>query len=198
MKTSAARPAPDEDLPKGFKVVEHKDYVNSGFDRGHMCPHSDRAHDEEMSKATFVLTNIVPQSPDNNEKGWKQLEDYCRSLVEKQDKELYIVSGPEGRGGEGKKGFIKSIGTRLEPEKIIVPATTWKVVLVLNRGGRVDQTARLIAVIVPNDQTVGEDWARYRVPVKQVEKLTGYKFFDRADPAVLDPMKEKADAESIR
>src|SRR4051812_31612173 len=33
----------DNALPSGFKIVAHRDYSNSGFDRGHLCPHSDRA-----------------------------------------------------------------------------------------------------------------------------------------------------------
>jgi endonuclease G len=183
---------PDDTLPPGFKIVVTKDYVGSGFDRGHMCPHSDRASDEEASKATFVMTNIVPQSSANNEKGWAQFEDYCRSLV-KEGKELYVVCGPQGQGGEGKKGREDFIAGG----KITVPAKTWKVVMVLNQGARPDQDTRLIAIDVPNDETVGENWSIYRTSVKAVEQLTGYTFFDRADPSVLGPLKEKVDAMHI-
>ena len=51
------------------------------------------------------MTNLVPQSPANNRKGWEKFEAYCRSLV-KQDanKELFIVSGPNGEGGAGTEG----------------------------------------------------------------------------------------------
>ncbi|HBI42926.1 MAG TPA: hypothetical protein DDY78_08725 [Planctomycetales bacterium] len=184
---------PDDTLPPGFKIVVTKDYVGSGFDRGHMCPHSDRASDEEASKATFVLTNIVPQSSANNQKGWAQFEDYCRSLVLRDGKELYVVCGPQGQGGEGKRGHEDFI----DGHKITVPARTWKVVMVLNQGGPVDRSTRLIAVVTPNDETVGEDWSRYRTTVKDVEELTGYRFFDRADPRVLGPLKEEVDAVHI-
>src|SRR5262245_50861801 len=43
-------------------AITHDDYTNSGFDRGNMCPHSDRDKTIEMSFATFMMTNIVPQS----------------------------------------------------------------------------------------------------------------------------------------
>ena len=46
---------------------------------------------------------------------------------------------------------------------------------------------------MPNDQTVGDDWTRYRTTVRDVEKLTGYTFFDRADPAIIGPLKERID-----
>src|ERR1700722_15012299 len=33
---------PDDTLPAGMYAVTQHDYTGSGFDRGHMCPHSDR------------------------------------------------------------------------------------------------------------------------------------------------------------
>src|SRR5262249_37645133 len=159
----------DEDLPPGFKKITTKDYVGCGFDRGHMCNHSDRASSDEASQSTFVMTNIIPQSSANNQKGWERLEAYCRTLAGR-GKILYIVCGPQGKGGEGKLGFKASIAGG----KITVPAKTWKVVLVLGKGDTVDRNARLIGVIMPNDQSVTDDWARYRVAVKDIEELTGY------------------------
>ena len=109
-----------------------EDYTDSGFDRGHMCPYADREGAEEARKATFVMTNAVPQSPANNEKGWEKFESYCRSLVRDQGRELYIVAGPHGQGGVGKKGPVRTL--RGKDGDIVVPAVTWKVVLAL--GGR--------------------------------------------------------------
>jgi endonuclease G len=183
---------PDTELPPGFKKITTKDYVGSGFDRGHMCNHSDRAGSNEASKSTFVMTNIIPQSSANNQKGWDQLEEYCRSLA-RAGKELYIVCGPQGKGGEGKAGFKATIANG----KIVVPAKTWKVVLVLAKSGKVDQNTRLIGVIMPNDQSVGFDWAKFRVAVKEIEDLTGHKFFDQAEATILDPLKDEADAVPI-
>ena len=50
---------------------------------------------------------------------------------------------------------------------------------------------------MPNDQTVGEAWARYRVSVREIEQMTGYTFFNRADPNVINPLKEQVDAQRI-
>ena len=87
---------PDETFPRGFRHITPKDYTGSGFDRGHMCPHSDRNATPHMSQATFVMSNIIPQSPNVNQKAWAQLEMYCRNLVERHHKRLYILSGPAG------------------------------------------------------------------------------------------------------
>ncbi len=45
--------------------------------------------------------------------------------------------------------------------------------------------------------SVGEDWAGYRVSVKDVENLTGYKFFDKVPDSIIEPLKEEMDEERI-
>jgi endonuclease G len=188
---------PDLDLPVGFKQVRPSDYNGSGFDRGHMCPNGDRASTREAADATFVMTNMIPQSPNCNQKGWADFEDYCRELVRRKQQTLYIVAGPAGQGGEGKEGPKRFIGPG---EKITVPANCWKVVLALPDGmgdasdlKRVTKDARLIAVVMPNDQSVGHGWTKHRTSVKEVEKLTGYKFFDNVPADIIEPLKESGD-----
>lgn len=186
----------DASLPRGFRKIEHKDYTGSGFDRGHMCPHSDRAADLEMSYATFVMTNIVPQSHENNAGAWESLEIYSRWLASEKDQDLFIVSGPIGKGGEGKEGYRETIANGA----VTVPNKVFKVILAVNRLDESDPLAwvnartRLIAVIMPNDRKVDQrNWGKYRVSVKAVEQATGLKFFDKVPAAVLAAAKEKVD-----
>lgn len=188
---------PDSDLPAGFTRVTPRDYTGGGFDRGHLCPHSDRAASPAMSRATFVMTNIIPQSPSLNQKAWNTLEEYCRELVERQGKTLYIIAGPQGRGGTGREGARQTIG---HDHKVTVPAKCWKVIMVLEGGGEIKNVTaktRLIAVIMPNDMSVGNAWAGYRVSVRAVEELTGYTFFGKVPEAVIAPLKAKVDKVKI-
>lgn len=186
---------PDPELPEGFKRIVPADYTGSGFDRGHMCPHSDRAKANESSFATFVMTNMVPQSPQNNQKAWDQLENYCRDLVFNHNKVCYIVDGPDGKGGVGRNGFR----TKTPNGKVTVPARTWKVVLVLDEdvadpAAMTENThIRLFGVIVPNDDRVGYEWAGFRTPVRKIEELTGYTFFDKVPANVIDHLKDEHD-----
>jgi endonuclease G len=190
---------PDTTLPKGFLRVVPRDYTNSGFDRGHMCPRSDRTATQEMANATFVMTNIVPQSPHLNQRGWADLEEYSR-LLAKQGSTLYIVAGVHGVGGEGSSGPAEKISNG----KVTVPAKCWKVILVIENGtgtaadiAKVGPTTRTIAIVMPNDQSIGHNWPKYRTSVQEVETLTGYKFFDRVPATIIDPLKTKVDDTKI-
>src|SRR5262249_54399410 len=165
--TAARGPfAPDPLLPRGFARVTSHVYDGSGFDRGHLCPAKDRSATQKDCDATFYMTNVVPQSPASNQRGWERLESYCRELA-KRGHVLQIAGGPHGVGGTGKNGHKEEIGKgRL---KVTVPARLWKVILVLpHADAEPRKNTRVIAVLMPNDQTVGYDWTRYRVSARRV------------------------------
>jgi endonuclease G, mitochondrial len=186
--------APDEELPVGWERVRPADYTGSGFDRGHMTNSEDRSRSPEDNISTFLMTNIIPQSPDNNQGVWVQLENYSRQLV-KSGKELFIVSGGHGQGGIGSKGLKATVGQG----KVLVPAVMWKVILVLDKPNSgvagVDRNTRTIAVIIPNKQGVKSDpWQQYRTSVKEVEKLTGYEFFTSVPADIRKVINEQVDS----
>ncbi len=195
---SAARAAfePDPLLPKGFARVTSHVYDASGFDRGHMCPAKDRSATAADIAATFFTTNIVPQAPYCNQRGWERLEDYCRRLV-KDGHELHIACGPHGIGGTGKNGYREEIGKgRVE---VTVPAKLWKVIVVLPyEGAEPRKNTRVIGVLMPNDQTVDYNWTQYRVPVKEIQRLTGYKFFRSMPPSIAAALRSHRDEVEVR
>lgn len=169
---------PDESLPAGWYRVTQFDYTGSGFDRGHHTPSADRTRTIPDNSATFLMTNIMPQAPANNQGPWEELESYCRTLVN-QGNELYIIAGGAGMGGSGSLGGITNT---IAGGKVTVPAVTWKVIVVIPNGDndlqRVDKTARTIAVIMPNRQDIGINtpWRNFRVSIRAVEALTGFDF----------------------
>src|SRR5262245_54081167 len=78
--------------------------------------------------------------------------------------------------------------------KVTVPEKLWKVVVVLPReGARARKNTRVIAVIIPNDQNVGSDWAKYRTSARAVEKLTGLRFFSRLPGELADALRDHVD-----
>jgi endonuclease G len=174
----------DTTLPAGWYQVQATDYSGSGFDRGHMCPSADRTITVAANSATFLMTNMIPQLPANNQGVWANLETYCRTLVS-QGNELYIVSG-----GQGLQYFIAN-------GHVAVPAQTWKVIIVIANGtndvARVTTTTRTIAVVMPNSGSIGTDWRAYRVSVNQVEAITGLDFFSNVAPSVQNVIEATVD-----
>ena len=169
--------SPDPDLPQDWYEVTPSDYSRSGFDRGHLCPSSDRDATIEENQETFFMTNMTPQAPDHNQNIWKNLEEYERFLTE-QGNEVYIIAGTIGEGGTGTSGFAKTVGKK---DNITVPAFLWKIIVVLPIGQndvfRISENTRIITVNIPNENSVGgNSWKNYRVSVDELERLTGYDF----------------------
>ena len=168
---------PDPNLPQSWYEVTPRDYASTGFDRGHLCPSSDRDGSLEDNEETFFMTNMTPQAPEHNRGIWKSLEEYERTLT-LQGNEMYIIAGPLGQGGTGANGFSKTIGKN---DNITVPASLWKIIVVLpigqNDAERVNENTRIIAVNIPNDNGIGTtSWKKYRLSVDELERLTGYDF----------------------
>jgi endonuclease G len=156
---------PDTALPQGWYLVQHRDYSGSGYDRGHMVPSADRTSSPEDNQATFILTNVLPQAPANNQGPWSDLENHIRNLVEGGN-EVYQIAGPQGE-----------IDT-LAGGRLTVPAAVWKVAVVLPAGqddlGRVTAQTEVIAVLMPNDTSVeGRPWRDFLSSIGCIEERTG-------------------------
>jgi endonuclease G len=183
---------PDATLPVGWYQVVASEFSGSGFDRGHMCPSADRTSSVANNSATFLMTNMIPQSPNNNQVTWANLENYTRTLVNAGN-EVYTISGPYGQGGTGSNGYATTVGNG-----VVVPAQTWKIIVVLPNGNndlsRITTSTRVIAVLMPNNQTVSSQaWGYYRVSVDQIEALTGYDFLSNVPASIQSVIEAKVD-----
>ncbi len=183
---------PDPSLPTGWYQVNNTDYSGSGFDRGHMTPSGDRTSSVANNSATFFMTNMVPQAPDNNQGPWEKLESYLRGQLSGQ--EIYIISGSYGVGGTGSAGTVNTIAGG----KVTVPSQTYKIAIILTNGvddvNRVTTTTRVIAVIMPNVQGIrANDWRQYRTTVDAIETATGYNFLSNVPTAIQDVIEATVD-----
>lgn len=165
----------DPDLPATWYRASNTSYNGGGFDRGHNCPSGDRTATVPMNSSTFLMTNMMPQAPSNNQGVWAALEDSCRLMVQ-AGKEVFIICGSYGSGGTGNNGFATSI----DNGNITVPSMLWKVVVVLPNGNgdyaRMSTAMRVIAVTIPNDNGVNSNWKQYRTSVDAIEAAIGNNF----------------------
>jgi endonuclease G len=82
--------------------------------------------------------------------------------------------------------------------KVTVPSKLWKVVVVLPReGAQPRKNSRVIAIVMPNDQSVSSEWAKYRTSARQVEKLTGLRFFPRLQGELADALRDHVDKVAV-
>lgn len=184
----------DPDLPENWHAVDGNDYSGSGFDRGHVCPSGDRTNTTANNSATFVMTNIIPQAPDNNRGPWVDLEEFTRRILRDGKQEAYIIAGVYGEGGEGSSGNL----TTIDRGNITVPSHVWKIIVVLPRGrndvNRVNTDTRVIAVDMPNIQGIGgNSWRSYLTTVDDLEAKTGYDFLSNVPVAIQDVLEARVD-----
>lgn len=174
---------PDDRLPNGWTQITPYDYNGSGFDRGHMCPSADRSSSVEGNSATFLMTNISPQTKALNQGPWEKLESYSRSMA-RRNVTLYIIAGQYGDDGK-----IRN--------KISIPTNFWKIVVVVPNDGNISQVnanTRVIAVDMPNNEDIMEsNWREFKTTVRQIEQKTGYNFFSNLPKNVQDILETKVD-----
>lgn len=158
----------DEELPAEERATLD-DYASSGYDRGHMCPGGDCNWDDKGRDETYVLSNMCPQNPNLNRGDWKEIEMACRKWAQKYDS-IYIVCGPM---------FFKSQEhERIGPNQIPIPEAFFKVVLCVD-----DSAPKGIGFICRNtDGNRTKDF--YVNSIRQVERITGYKFFPNLNDSI--------------
>jgi endonuclease G len=178
----------DTNLPPNFDWVTYGDYTGSGYDRGHMCPSADRTVTTNANVETFLMSNIIPQAPDNNQGIWADLEDYCRTLASAGN-EVLITCGPEGFG----TNVTDSAGA------LPIASNVWKIIVVVPQGpggalDRLTSTSRVIAVKIPNVQGIRNDpWQNYLTTVNALQECTGFTFFSAVDPGLAPILRARLD-----
>lgn len=104
----------------------HADYSNPPYDRGHLTPAND-AIDMAHQSDTFVITNVVPQISQLNQRLWRFLEASVHRLA-LDEGEVYVVTGATYAADPP---LMHKAG---RPDRIAVPSTTYKAIYVPSRN----------------------------------------------------------------
>ena len=161
-----------------------------GYDRGHMLPQASRYNNYEPNRMTYYGTNMMPQNSTLNQNIWASLEGKVRGWGGLQTYDtLYVVTGAAFKS-------TKTIDNANGP--IAVPSHCWKVLL-RQRGNQNRQISQFkadelkaIGFVFTNDDAGATTSIESAVrSVKEIEELTGFKFFRNLDPAVADAVKSQ-------
>lgn len=114
-----------------------EDYRGSGYDRGHMAPNGDMS-DTVSQFDSFSLANIVPQTPENNQNTWREIEESVRTMTGRYQTDIYVVTGP---------AFLDDqVRTVKRGRPVLVPSHIYKAIYMPALG-------IASAYVAPNDQS---------------------------------------------
>lgn len=162
LQMASGRPRTDEFVadPRLSPSVraELADYRGAAtpVDRGHMAPAADAPSERGMQQS-FVLSNIIPQDPGNNQRVWSKVESDVRKYVRRATGAVYVYTGPLFDAGTA------TIGAG----RVWVPTRIFKLVYDEARG-------RAWAYVLPNAETAIEKPMDYASFVR----MTGLHLLD--------------------
>jgi endonuclease G len=151
-----------------------RDYRSSAYHRGHLAPAADFSSPEAV-RATFLLSNAVPQQPSVNTGPWRRLENAVRRAARTADR-VHIFTGTLFEGER------KTIG----PGQVAVPSHTYKVVLLIQ-----GDSAAMFAAIVPNQENVSGSLDQFTVTVDEIEHRTGLDFFSELEDTLENDLESR-------
>lgn len=170
------RPFFIEDPKVATGSANWKNYKNSGYDKGHLCPAGDMEFALNAYNDTFFTSNIAPQAHKFNDGIWNRLEQKVRYWAVKYDG-IYVITG----------GILKKSTQSIGKEKVLVPEYFYKILL------DDDQTKfKMIAFLVPNEES-NKPLNSFVVSVDRVEKMTGIDFFPRLKDDLESQLEESSD-----
>lgn len=162
-------------LVKGT-IATNADYARSGYDKGHMAPAADMKWSPEVMKESFYFSNMCPQHPQLNRRGWKNLEEKIRDWAI-ADSAIIIICGP----------IINQSSRTIGKNKVAVPERFFKVVL-----SPFVKPVRGIGFLFNNRQAV-EPLSTYAVTIDSIEKLTNIDFFSPLPDEIENEVEANAD-----
>ncbi|TPX64383.1 hypothetical protein SpCBS45565_g05933 [Spizellomyces sp. 'palustris'] len=174
----------DLQIPRLFRA-KLKDYVKTGYDRGHLAPAADVRDSQEAINETFLLTNISPQVGKGfNRNYWFYFESFVRSLTKVFD-DVYVITGPLylPKVGEDGRSYVKYevIG---DPPNTAVPTHFYKVVL-----GVKGKEHALQGFVLPNELIENTaSLEAFTMPLDAIERAAGLVFFPDLNRLAYKPL----------
>ncbi|GAB5032430.1 mitochondrial nuclease [Nannochloropsis oceanica] len=180
---------------------KNSDYLNSGYDRGHMASAANNRSSTQTMQETFSLANVSPQVGGGfNRDYWARVEKFTRDLTKHCDA-VYLVSGPlflpqrrdtiitSTSNTASKAKFIMTYELLGEaPSLVAVPTHFFKCVFAEMRNGR-----KVVAAFVLPNAPIHADvpLTRFLVPLANLEQAAGFRMFAQA---LTEEEREEVDA----
>jgi endonuclease G len=106
----------EKNLPKKYRS-NTKDYVHTGYDRGHLANDASFDYSKKVVRKTYTMANIIPQAPNVNRRSWIKAEKLERKIAVNLDT-VKVLNGV----------VYSSNPIRIGKNKIAVPNGFWKMI----------------------------------------------------------------------
>lgn len=158
-----------------------RNYKNSGYDKGHLCPAGDRRFTKTAHDETFLTSNISPQEHEFNAGIWNRLEQKTRYWAKKHNG-VFVVTG----------GILENNLKTIGDEGVAVPNQFYKIIL-----DNSNDKVKMLAFLIDHKDS---DLPLYKfvVSVDSIEALTGIDFFPMLDDAIEVPLEATSNYKSWR
>ncbi len=165
------------EIDKAIKTgaASWRNYKNSGYDKGHLCPAGDRKFSKNTHNETFLTSNISPQLHDFNAGVWNRLEQKTRYWAVK-NQSVFVISG----------GVLNNSLKTIGKENVSVPNYFYKIVYKPDV-----KHPKMIGFLVPHKES-NQPLYTFVVTVDSIEQLTGIDFF----PELEDHLENKLEGSS--
>lgn len=158
--------------PSVKNPVKHSDYDNTGYDRGHMAPNAPVAkrYGDEAQRATFLTTNIVPQLPGLNQRGWGTLEGVISEDWDERFTEVWVFVGPlfEGPCWELASG-------------VRIPSHCYMIVIDIDND---TNDIHALGIVMEQRRIDAEPIEEFVVTLAEIEERTGIDFLHELEDEI--------------
>lgn len=161
------------------------DYINSGYDRGHLANTVHQSVDAQLVFESFYMSNMSPQLPGMNRGLWKLLETATGAWVHSRQATMIVYAGNIYDVNNSKK---------IGKGQVVVPTALFKIVIDQRSGDH-------LAFLFPNQENLGNDLRTVQTTIAEIERYTGIVFpipVNKTAKTTLWPVDFKAVAEAKR
>ena len=162
--------------PNVMNSATNKDYLKSGYDRGHLAPAADMGWSEKSMFESFYYSNMTPQEPSFNRGIWKELEEKCRNWAQR-DSAIIIVTGPIVSGEEKKLGNTGIVIPNYFVKAILYPFS---------------EKPHSIGFVIKNEGSL-KQLKEFSITIDSLETLTGFDFFQQLPDNIENQIESEYD-----
>ncbi|MDO1499751.1 DNA/RNA non-specific endonuclease [Winogradskyella maritima] len=175
VSTNHKRPYFQIDKSVKTEGAHWRNYKNSGYDRGHLCPAGDRKFSKEAHDETFLTSNISPQEHEFNSGIWNRLEQKVRYWAKRKDG-VFVVTG----------GILSDELKTIGEEHVAIPEYFYKIIY-----DQSSKSPKMLGFLIPHENS-NEALYKFVVPVDQIEELTGIDFFPQLNDKIENTLERQS------